>query len=572
MTTSEVILERRNAVSLNADVVDYTAHMASNPDHLIRTMQQLEQIVAAGVSGTGGRIVDFVGDNFMALFDDAESAMAAAVAICTGTQRLAADAPRDRRVGLRMGLDLGEVMTSSDGAVFGEPINIAARVQALAGPGGIAVSERVYIALDRPELRFTNLGSQRLKNVPERIAVYRLAGLGSEVPSGARVTHEPVSIAVIPFVSTVDADVSHAADAIRRDIIDALGHIPMVSVIDARSDDNPVARDDTNTRYLLESGLIRSGERLRAYAQLLETDTMNRVWGHRWEGTMPELFDMQDTITRDVVRAVEVDLVVGEPARIYRSMVAPRAVTEVYEGWYHLVRNSRPDWAKALAAFERAADLDPASSVGPALASFAYWHGAMNGLSDDPVRDLETAGRHAERGMQRNDPTGLSQMVIAALAISGGGDLDEALETAHRVVALRPTCDVTFGVEAAIERYRGNWRHGLDAAQRAIDLSPVIKPWYTATMAGCLYLAGRYREAADHAETVIEVDPTSLDAHLVLASSREALGQHRLAAATVDLIRNRFPAFSMDDLSVHPFVDPVLLDRWRSHLGAAGLS
>jgi hypothetical protein len=91
-------------------------------------------------------------------------------------------------------------------------------------------------------------------------------------------------------------------------------------------------------------------------------------------------------------------------------------------------------------------------------------------------------------------------------------------------------------------------------------------------MAGCLYLAGRYREAADHAETVIEVDTTSIDAHLVLASSREALGQHRLAAATVDLIRNRFPAFSMDDLSVHPFVDPVLLDRWRSHLGAAGLS
>jgi tetratricopeptide (TPR) repeat protein len=268
---------------------------------------------------------------------------------------------------------------------------------------------------------------------------------------------------------------------------------------------------------------------------------------------------------------MEVELVVGEPSWIYRSMVDPVQVDRVYRGWHQLAKGTRAGFDNAIALFERVADTAPDLPTGSALAAFAYWYAATSGIAPDLEEALSSAGRHARAGIALDDPTGLSHMVAAALTLYDNGDLETALADARIALEHRPTCDVSYGVEASIERYRGNWEAAIAFAQRAIALSPTIKPWYETTLAGAYYSGERYQEAADTAEPVA-AHTGGLEALLLLAGAQEALGLHRRAAATVREAMTRHPDARRSTLArSHPFRDEAALDRWMRHLEAAGM-
>jgi tetratricopeptide (TPR) repeat protein len=213
--------------------------------------------------------------------------------------------------------------------------------------------------------------------------------------------------------------------------------------------------------------------------------------------------------------------------------------------------------------------------VGPALSAFALWWGAAQGLSDDPEADHERAAAFARRGMELNDDTGLSQIVLAALRLHSGSDLDAALIDAQRAVVRRPTCDVSFAVAASVHRYPGAWEPAVEECLRALELSPLPKPWFMTVLASAYYVGQRYHEAMDVAEQRVQAfsDSGDLEALLVLAASQQALGLTRRARATAQTIRDRFPGLRREDLSGrHPFRDPAILERWFAHLAAAGVS
>lgn len=563
-------LERRYAVVLHADIVDYSRLLADDEAATVAAVQACQQLVADVVTRAGGALINFVGDSFLAAFDDAATGIAAALDICRGVRARNVDLPRERRLWFRFGLDAGEIVTAHDGRWFGDAVNIAARIQALAETGGINVTEAVYRELDEPALRLVALGTRRLKNIPEPIRVYRLAGIGAtEGPPPARGIVEP-TVAVLRTTHGDDPADRRVADALRADLLGALGGVPGLRVIDAA--DDAAGADGPGAGYSLDTALVRSDVRVRVYAKLVELETMNLVWGGRWQGTTEDLFTLQDTIAAETVRAMEVELVVGQPAMLYRTELDATERAAVYQGWHHLDRGTWAGWRSAVELFESVTRSRPDSVTGHGLTAFARWWGVAAGLSDSPADDLRTAAEHAAQGVALDDPSGLSHLVLAAVRLEEGGDLHAALSDAEESLVRRPTCDVSFAVLGSVRRYLGDWRAAIEACDRAQQLSPVRRPWFATVQASAWYVGERYHDAIQAGEWIVDRQPDNVEALLVLAAAQQALGLTRRAHATVAALLERHPDVRRDDIARrHPFRDPAIVQRWTDHLAAAGL-
>jgi adenylate cyclase len=565
-------LRRSRGVVLHADVADYSRLMADDPTAAVTTMRTYERLVADAVTAVGGTLVNFVGDSFLAVFDDARAGMRAAVRICGAVREHNAGLARAQRAWFRLGLDAGEIVTADDGRHFGDPLNIAARIQAIAQVGGINVTEAVYAELDEPALRFVALGTRRLKNIPEPIRVYRLAGLGSDAGDrGTDVSDDP-TVAVLPLHHAAEPVDASVAEALRLEIVQSLGTLAGLRVVDHRTGDDAHGSGSVDANYVLYGGIARSGDSLRAYATLAELETMNRVWGDRWEGSTDALFELQDAMAAAIVRAMEIELVVGQPAMIYRAELDGEARELVYRGWHQLNSGSRDGWRRAYELFAQVRRDRPGSVSGYALSAFVCWWGAVEGLSQAPADDLDAAARYAARGMELGDPTGLSQLVAAALRLHAGEDLEPTLAAAQESLALRPTCDVSYMVLGSVQRYLGDWQAAVEACHHARELSPARMPWFATVQASAYYVGERYHDAVRIAEQVTERQPANLEALLVLAASQQALGLVRRARATVATLLDHYPDVRRDELPRrHPFRDAEIIARWSAHLAAAGV-
>jgi adenylate cyclase len=563
VTTSE-------KVALNADVVGYSRLMADDFDSTKATMDDYHRLVEAQISNSGGTLVNFVGDNFMAVFDKATDAMRTAIAISNDIEARNVDLPKARRAMFRMGLDQGSVSTDGD-QWFGETLNVAARIQAMAPEGGVSISGRVYRALDEPELRFRSVGRQDLKNIPGKVEVFEFADLPGGPVGGSQRTKlaDPV-LAVLPIhVEMVDDRVKASAQIIRDDLIFRLSSIHSLRVVDAR--DHVASVDQSSSNYTLESGVHQVGGTVRVYARLIDISTFNIVSAQRWSTTVDELLALSDEIADAVARTLEVELVIGEPARLYADIGDPEAIQKVYTGWYHLTSGIPSGWAKAVALFAEVEYQHPDQPYGPSLGAFAVWIGATEGLIDDPERGFDKALELANLGIERGDPSGLSQMVKAAVFMNRGMP-DEALDLVEHLEIQRPTCDTTFALAGSVRRYLGDWEESVDLLNTAIRLTPVTKPWYPTVQACSYFLGGRLDLASEMAEAVIEYQPNNLEALLVLAATQAELGLVRRAQATGELIRDRYPSVDIGQwMATRPFQDHAAVERWKADLRTAGI-
>lgn len=560
-------------VALNADVVSYSRLLADDRDATTSTMEELRHLVGSAIEGFGATLVTFVGDNFMAVFDEAIEGLACALDLTREIERRNVEVPASRQIRFRMGLDIGDVI-SVDGQYFGDALNVAARIQAIAPPGGLSVSGDVYRELDEPALRFRPLGQRALKNIPEPIEIYEFADLPTEPSARLReggLSLEKPTLAVLPLHSeTIEAPDRAMAEALRVDLIHRLSRIPQLSVIDARSELEERSPGHA-ARYIVETGFVRVGELARAYANLIDVSTMNIVKSHRWSGSPNELFETSEDMAEEVANAVEVELIIGQPAGLYAELADPVAIEKIYLGWYYLTSGTSDGWARSLELFGDVAVHHPDQPFGHVLTAFAQWMGANYGWSEDPKEAMELAIEHARVGVATGDPTGMGRMVQAAVLMSKGRG-QEALEAVEGIDILRPTCDATFGLEGSVRRYLGQWDKSVDLEDRAMRLIAVAKPWY-ATVKGCsLYLGGRPEEASVVIEQVLDHQPNNLEALLVLAGAQAELGLERRARATADQVRQRFPGVDIADwLDSRPFDDKREVERWRSSLTKAGV-
>ncbi len=560
-------------VALNADVVGYSRLLAGDVAGTTATMAEYRHLVAEQVGEHDGTLISFVGDNFMAIFEDATAAAAAAISITAAIETSNGDLPEAQWVRFRMGLDHGEVVVAG-GEHFGDALNIAARIQAIAKPGGVSVSGRVYRALDEPALRFRPIGRRRLKNIPEQVDVYEFVDLPSNdtaATTWGALSLESPTVAVLPIhTESVDEAVRTAARVVRTDLVHRLAQVPQLNVVDAKTEPGTDGAPAT-ARYMLETGVHQAGDRVRLYATLFDVTTMNVVKTNKWTVEADELFAFSDQAADEVARSIEVELIVGAPAGLYADLDDAGAIEKIYLGWYHLRSDTQEGWARAVDLFNQVARAHPDQPYGFVLAAFANWIGAANEWGPNPGALLELARTQAETGLSTGDPTGMAQAVIAAVLMSQGRE-EEALDAMERLEIMRPTCDVTYGLEGSVRRYLGQWEKAVDLLDIAMRLTGMNKPWYPTVKACSLFVGGRLEQAAAVAEMVLEYQPNNLEALLVLAAALSELGMERRARATAELIRERFPAVDVGGwLDRSPFQDQGIIDRWKGDLEAVGL-
>ena len=588
----ETDFKHRLAALLSADVVGYSRLMAEDELATVRALAICREKIADLAGENGGRIVNFVGDNVMAEFPSALDAVACALKIQNSLDRLNAGLPENRRMQLRIGVNLGDVLVEGD-VLYGDGVNIAARLEALADPGGICVSEMVYSQIHHKlEADFVDLGAKSLKNIPDPVRVYGVFEPSADPPAtpAATASYAPASLplpakpslAVLPFVNlSADPAQDYFSDGLTLDIMTALVRIPdlfLISDITMFSFKlEPVSIREIGRQlgvsHVLEGGVRKGGQKVRVTARLVETASGRQVWADHYDTQLDDNFTIQDEIAEEIVTAMDVKLVSGESARTIRKAIRnPDALEAYYRGWQALFGPAETDIYQSQQYFEETIRLEPESPLGYALAAWVQWWAIFRGLSDDTALALEHATDLARKAVDLEDVTGLPHLMMALIHLHKS-EHEFALAEAEQAVLARPSCDLSYAAKGYILNYLGRPGEAIELANYAIRLAPVhAPPFYQFVMASALYGNGQFEAAIAAAEEALRTDQEYLDALLVLAGANAACNHMDAAVRAADRIRRIAPEFTLEDYArTQPYENTDTLEELIGNLRQAGL-
>ncbi|MCZ6771063.1 MAG: adenylate/guanylate cyclase domain-containing protein, partial [Proteobacteria bacterium] len=423
-------VQRRLAAILAADVAGYSRLMGEDEEGTLATLTaHLKELIEPCIAEHRGRVVKTTGDGLLAEFASVVDAVKCAVAFQEGMAERNTDTPEDRRIVFRIGVNLGDVIVQ-DGDVYGDGVNVAARLEGLAEPGSVVISgtvhEHVRAKLD---FDFDDLGFQDVKNIAEPVHAYSI-GMAKAVtsiedpePSTSLPLPDKPSIAVLPFDNlSGDPEQEYFADGISEDIITTLSRSHWFFVIARNSsfsfkgtsfDVRQVAQE-LGVRYVLEGSVRKVGNRVRITAQLIDATTGNHVWANRYDRELDDIFAIQDEITEAIAGEVGPSFVAAEAKR------AARKAPENLDAWdfamrgnWHLWRSSREDFAEAKLLFRKAIALDPDSSNAQAGLALACQLEAGAGWADDLAESREEGFRAAQRAVALDDQNAWAHVALA---------------------------------------------------------------------------------------------------------------------------------------------------------------
>ena len=584
-------LKHKLVALLSADMVGYSRLMAEDEVATIRTLAACRDKMIAHVNENRGRVVDFVGDNMLAEFPSALDAVDCAAKIQRTLTNLNSKLDENRQMYFRIGINIGDILIDKD-VIYGEGINIAARLEGLAEPGGICISEFVYTQVHKKlELSYIDMGMKTLKNIPNPVRVYRAVEKEAEIPLQAIETAtaqepslplpEKPSLAVLPFVNlNADSKQDYFSDGLTMDIMTALVRIPGLFLISEISmfsyKSKPISVRELGRQlgvsHVLDGGVRKEGDRVRITSRLIEALSGRQIWAKRFDKKLDDIFTVQDEITEEIVTAMDIKLVSGESAHIIRKMIRdPDALECFYRGWEALFGTTKEDIKEAQEMFEETMRLEPESSIGYALAAWAHWWAVDQGLSDDIAFSLERAMELAQNAMDLEDFTGLSHLVMAQIHLFKR-EHDKALVEAEKAVIARPSCDLSYVAKANILTYLGRPTDAIDLAKFAIRLAPVYPPFFPAILAAAYYGSGLYEEAIATAMGALKNDRRNLGALLVLAGANAALDRFEEALKAASEVRRINPDFTLEQYSkTQPYKDSKTLEQVIRMLQRAGL-
>jgi TolB-like protein len=500
-----------------------------------------------------------------------------------------ADLSDHRHINFRIGIHLGDVMGDGE-RLYGDGVNIAARLEALAAPGGICISDLVYRQVQgKLDQEFIDMGDQKLKNIPESVRAFRSYESGTTLPT-APATHPKQpwlmpparsSLAVLPFVNLGDdPGQDHFAIGLTLDIQTALVLIPGLFLIGEETmlsySATPMPLRDLGKRlgvsHVLDGGVRRAGNRIRVTARLFETTGGRQVWAERYDRDLDDIFFIQDEITMEIVTAMDVQLVSGEPGRIIRHALKNNAAIEAYyRGWGALLGSAAEDITFAQQMFEETVRLEPESSLGYAMAAWSYWLAVDQRVSEDKEHSLNRAEAMARQALQLEDITRMAELVLAEIHLYKK-EYDQALAASERAVLTRPSCGGSFAIKANVLNYLGRPAEAVDPARYAMRLSPVYPAFYPTTLATACYGSDRFEEAIEAAELGLDIEPENVDALLVLVAANAALERLPQAREAAEKVRRAHPDFAFETYAARqPYKDPQPMERMLDRLRKAGL-
>ena len=515
-----------------------------------------------------GRIVKRTGDGAIVEFRSVVDAVRCAIEVQNAMVERNAGVPEDRRIVFRIGIHLGDVVEESDGDLMGDGVNIAARLEGIAKPGAICLSEDAYRQVrTRLDLEVNDLGQTQLKNIAEAIRVYSLqVGLPAqakpataqpapeEKPKARLTLPEKPSIAVLPFQNmSGDSEQEYFADGTVEDIITGLSRIKWLFVIARNSSfvykgkavDIRQVGQELGVRYVLEGGVRKGGNRLRITAQLIEAETGAHLWAERYDRPLDDIFALQDEITLSVVGAVEPSLRSAEIDRVKRKRPDNLdAYDLVLRALPHAYAAMPEEAAKALPLLDRALVLE--TDYAGAHGFLAWCHEALfmrGGFSNE---NCDAAIRHARAAIAngRDDATALA---LGAFVISMvEHDRVAALQAFDRALTISPSSSFTLFFGAVVAAWAGGAERAIDWAERALRVSPFDRLCYLAHGAIAIgqFQFGGYEKAADAARLAVQSLPSFSVVHALLAAPLAKLGRVEEAKVVASRVLALEPSFS----------------------------
>jgi adenylate cyclase len=489
----------------------------------------------------------------------------------------------------RIGIHLGDVMVEGH-RIYGEGVNVAARLEGLAEPGGICLSDLVYQQVRRRlELAATDLGEQALKNIESAVRAYRIQPESSsqESPVARAATVEPLappdkpSLAVLPFVNmSGDPTQEYFNDGLFNDIMTELARIPGLFVIgqdamytykSTAAKPRDVARE-LGVRHVLEGAVRREEKRVRVTARLTEAASGRVVWAERYDRDLEDVFAVQDEIVQEVVTALDVALVGGEGALTVRQHLRnPQALGVLYRGQELMHRFNREDMAEARHLFEEVIRLEPDCPFGYADAAWTHYFDVERGWSEAPAESLARMEELARRSLDLGDVSGFGQLMLGHMFLIRR-EHDEALAMSEEALRERPSCQAAYGLRANILNYYGRPLDAIPLAKQSIRLSPVAQTFFPEVLATSYYLAGRFEEAIAAAHQTLELAPDSVNARVVLAASLMETGRLDAAREAASEILAMEPGFTLRRFATsQPYREPAALQRLVDSAREAGL-
>ena len=579
-------VERRLAAIVAADVAGYSRLIEADEEGTLGRLKALRaEVVDPRIASHRGRIVKTIGDGLLVEFASVVDALRGAVEVQREMAERNAPVPADKRIEFRIGIHQGDIVVEDDD-IFGDGVNVAARLEGLAEPGGVCVSARVQEdAAGRLDLAFEDIGAQALKNIVRPVRAYRVvaaAGLPGTRPSAGPPLPDKPSIAVLPFANlSGDPEQEHFADGMVEEIITALSRIRWLFVIARNStftykgravDVKQVGRE-LGVRYVLEGSVRKGGNRVRITAQLIDAANGAHLWADRFDGSLEDVFELQDKVAISVAGVIEPTLRQSEIDRARRKRpdsldaydLCLRALPYAFTGM--------PDDAdKALPLVGKAIELEPDYAVAHAIIAFCHEQRYLRGGLQEETRSA--ALRHARQAIAAGGDDAAALATAGFVIAVAGHDYETALTAFDRSFALSSSSALALGFSSIVRAWTGDDAIAVEQANRALRLSPfdplIFLPYIG--LAYAHFAAGRFEETVAAASLATQSNPRFTVPQILHAAALGSLDRGEDAKTVVQRLLELQPGLTVAGAILSArYVNPENIAALANALRRAGL-
>jgi adenylate cyclase len=590
-------MERRLAAILAADVVGYSRLMEQDEaDTFQRLRRHRKELFEPDIEKHHGRIFKLMGDGLLAEFASVVDAVGCAVVLQRSMAERNDGLDVSHRIDVRVGVNLGDIIVDKDAAgredIFGDGVNIAARLQELAEPGGICVSRTVINHVrNKIPISFEPMGDHTLKNMAEPVSVYRVvvnsaAGTGVRVSTNwSRPRRLVPSVAVLPFDNmSGEVGMGYFSDGVTEDIISMLSRLPDLSVIARNStftykgkavDVRQIARD-LDVEYVLEGSVRKAGDKVRIVAQFVNAHTGQHVWAERYDNEGNDPWALQDEVTTKIVSSLAGEKGQIRHAEYKQAWGKDTAALEEYDYYLrghdiYMRAEGKEEHNRAGRIWEEGLAKFPGSSL--LLVKLAWFHltRAFSFWSDDPPSDYRRAGELGRQVLSRENLPPHTQRLahwLMAFVRCREGDFERALDDAEAAISLAPYDAFMLGALSQIPIMAGKPNQAFELLAKASAGNPQSQKIYSLRRAWAYYTQGHYEKGLE----MLREGPKSVEVLLLRASCQFRLGRVEEARVEVNRALTIDPQFSQKKVREKYFYsDPAILERQVADLGAAGL-
>ncbi len=584
--------KRKLSAILIADVKGYSSLMGMDETGTVNRLKEYRSLMSDVIQHYRGRIVDSPGDNILSEFQSVVDAIECAVKIQQEIKNRNATLPDDRKMEFRIGINLGDII-EDEGRIYGDGINIAARLEGLAKEGGICISGTVYDQVkNKLPFNYEFKGEQKVKNIKELVRVYSILMeakvAGQKINKGIELPDKP-SIAVLPFINmSGDSEQEYFSDGISEEIITGLSKVPQMFVIARNSSfsykgkavKTQVVSEELCVRYILEGSVRKAGNRVRITAQLVDAVKGHHLWADRYDRDLDDIFALQDEITMKILTALQVELTEGQQARLYgKGTNNFEAYIKFLQArkFFTLSGVSKEAIALSRQIAEEAIELDENYPAPFVLLAWTHWVEARFGLGESADESYKLAHSIAQKAVSLDDSIPDVHALLGGVYLSRRQH-DLAIAEGLRAIDLGPSDAEIHALMAHILRFAGRFEKAITMIKKALRLQPNYPPWYITELAMCYYYVRKYEKAIELAEKYRNLtqsrgeDEFLWPYYLMLTINYISLGREQQARKAASGLLQLFPNFSLEwDRKFSYYKNPSHLEKQHNDLRAAGL-